>query len=143
MWKNLYDGFLQKLTSTWAEYLQRFTTCGRTVRDKFFSDIYSWAALWLILFSILSCAIYYYYLNAKFGKYYSRKSYFLTMLANSLLIAIATFISGRVILKSFICPTTTHLIWISIINFLYGAILFFLISIVIKWKSYMGKRTPF
>jgi len=143
MWKSLYDGFLQKLTTPWAEFIQRFAACGRNVRDKFFSDVYSWAAFWLIILSLLICVFYYYYLNGKFGKYYSKKSYFFTMFINGLLIAIATYITGKNILGEFICQTTTHILWLSVINFLYGAILFFLISLCIKWRSFMGKRTPF
>ena len=143
MWKNLYDEFLQRLTVPWAEFIQKFASCGRTVRDKFFSDVYPWAAFWLIAFSIVVCVFYYYYLNTRFGKYYSKKSYFLIMFINSLLIAIVTFINGKIFLGAFICSATTQILWFSIINFLYGAILFFIISVCIKWKSFMGKRTPF
>ena len=143
MWKNIYDSLLQKLTTPWAEFLQKYSSCGRNVRDKFFSDIYSMSGLLLFLFSVLICCFFYYYLNARFGKYYSKKSYFLTMLINSLLIAIITFVTGKIILNDFICPTTIRILWLSIINFIYGAVLFFIVSVCIKWKSHMGKRTPF
>jgi uncharacterized membrane protein len=143
MWKNIYDLLLQKLTTPWAEFIQKYSSCGRNVRDKFFSDVYSLSGLWLILISIIICCFFYFYLNGRFGKYYSKKSYFFTMFINSSLITIATFVTGRIILHDFICPTTTRILWLSIINFFYGIIWFLFVSACIKWKSYMGKRTPF
>lgn len=144
MWKLLYDKLLQWLTSIpWAEFLKKHGAIGRTFRDRVYQDMYSYAGIYLLLISVISCIIYYYYLNSRFGNYYSNKSWCWWMFINSFLIALTTFITGKVIFGSFICPTTTHVIWLSIINFVYGLLLFFIISILVKWKSPMAKRTPF
>ncbi len=144
MWKNIYDSILQSCTGiTWTQFMHDNGAIGTTVRNKFFSSMYPYAGIYLLFFSIITCIVYYYYFNARFGNYYTQKIYYWNMFINSLLIGLSTFITGKVVLGAFICPTTPHVIWLSIINFFYGAILFFGISILIKWKSPMAKRTPF
>lgn len=144
MWKSIYDSLLQALTSPFATFIHSYGDCGRKVRDKFYTDIYPTIGLELFLITILILLIYYYYFNFRFGKYYSKVTYFTVLLINSLLVGVITYITAHSYLNKMICPVSSHLIWISIINFIYAAILYFLLSIsIFKWLSPMGKRTPF
>ncbi len=150
MGKSLYDWFLQKLSYPWAEFLQRNAGCGRSVRDRFFSDIYTNSVLILFFLTICSCLFYYYYLNGKFGRYYKRRTYYFIMLINGLLVGTITYWSSVSTLSSFICPTMRLSFSLAFINFLYSIVLFFLLSLVIVkilplagLRSTMGYKTPF
>lgn len=155
MWKSLYDGLLQLLTIPWAEYLNENKRQGRLVRDTFFNEIYGWSGLVLLLVILISCVLYYFYFNRRFGRYYSLGTYFSWMIISSLLVGITTFIIARSFANDFISPTWSLVTWISFINIFYGVIMFFIISIVCQTiailvrkvlsidLSPMGSRTPF
>lgn len=153
--KFLYDALLQILGTTWAHYLRDHGAPGRLVRDAFFNQIYEWSAIILIFVTLISCLLYYFYFNKRFGKYYSRKSWFKWMFFTALIVGILTFIVGSTYLDSFSIPTLFLLVWQSLINFGYAkflflgiSILFQLISIIVRRisplnLSPMGNRTPF
>lgn len=143
MWKNLYDFLLQSLTVTWAEFIQKNKSCGTLVRNNFQSKVYADVGLYLIVSTLIVTLFFYYYLNSKFGRYYSLKSWFIALLINSLLIGLLSYYATKSILDNPICDVSRHILWISIINASYAAILFFIVSIIFKIKSPMGKKTPF
>lgn len=143
MFKSLFDDPLQSITSSWALFLHKYGDVGKSVRDEFYMSMYPFAGFVLVIFSIISCLIYYYHMNRLFGDNYSKRTYFTTLIVNSLAIGIVTFTKARLLLKSFTCPTSPHIVGLALINFAFGAFLFFLISCFIKWNSPMGKRTPF
>ena len=140
MWKYLYDAFLQKLTSPWASFLTKFAKQGRLVRDVFFNDVYQYSGIILSAVCIISCLLYYFYFNKKFGKYYTKRSWFKWMFVTSLVIGVLTFFVGRSCVSSFLCPTTPLIAWLSVINFLYGLVLFFIISLVCQLIAIMVRR---
>lgn len=80
MWKYLYDALLQLLTSSWASFLTKFAKQGRLVRDVFFNDVYQYSGIILFAVCFISCLLYYFYFNKKFGKYYTKRSWFKWML---------------------------------------------------------------
>lgn len=143
MWKSLYDSFLQLMTMPWAKFIQDKKSCGRIVRDSFQNKIYGEIGLYAIAIAVFFSVFFYYYLNSKFGRYYAFKSWVVTLLLTSVLVGLATYFGAKNILDNPICDVSMHLLWISIINAVYAGVLFFAISLVIKWKSPMGKRTPF
>ncbi len=155
MWKNLYDTLLQTLTTSWASYISSYSRQGRLVRDSFFNEIYQSAGAILVIVSLISTLLYYFYFNSQFGRYYKIKSWFKCMIFTSLLIGLATLIIGKSFLGSFSCPTFSLIMWLSIINILYGIILFFLLSVICQLfailvrklfyhdLSPMASRTPF
>jgi hypothetical protein len=155
MWKYFYDAFLQFLTTSWASYLTKNAAQGRLVRDVFFNNIYQWSGIILFLGCLLSCLLYYFYFNKRFGSYYTKRSWFKFMFITSLLIGIVTFLVGRSFVSSFICPTAPLVAWISVINFFYAIFLFFILSVICQLVavsirrlfafdlSPMGSRTPF
>jgi len=143
MWKSLYDSFLQSMTVQWAKFIQDNKSCGKAVRDNFQNKVYSEIGLYAIIITLILSVSFYYYFNLRFGRYYSLKSWIITLCLNSILVGIATYFLTKGILNNPICDASRQLLWISLINAIYAAIFFFLISLVIKWGSPMGKRTPF
>ncbi len=143
MWKNIYDSFFQILTIPWNEYLQKYTDCGKLVMDKFYISIYPLSGVLLVVSTLLLCIIYYYWFNLRFGKFYKRKSYFFFMIINSFVIGLISFIVAKSYLAKFNCTVTSQYLNFGVINFTYGAVLFFIVSILIKKWSPMGKKTPF
>jgi hypothetical protein len=155
MWKLLYDALLQLLTIPWAQYLNDNKRQGRLVRDTFFNDIYGWSGLILFSVTMAFCLLYYFYFNRRFGRYYSLKSYFLSMVFSSFLIGGGTAIVAKTYVADFVAPTWSLVIWLALINFLFGLILFFLVSLICQViaisvrrllsidLSPMGSRTPF
>lgn len=155
MWKYLYDAILQLLTSPWASFLTKYPAQGRLVRDAFFTNVYQWSGIILFLVTVISCLLYYFYFNKRFGNYYSKRTWFKFMFVTSFIIAILSFFVGRSFVSTFICPTTPLVAWVSVINFFYGLVLFFIISLICQLVailvrrlfaldlSPMGSRTPF
>ena len=155
MWKNFYDSVLQFLTTPWAYYLTKYAAQGRLVRDVFFTDIYQFSGIILFLTCILSSVLYYFYFNKRFGKYYTKKTWIKWMVITALIISILTFFVGKSFVSSFICPTTPLIMWLSVINFVYGLFLFSFFSaicqllavLIRRLFSYdlspMGNKTPF
>lgn len=143
MFKHLFDSLLQGMTVSWAEYIQKNTDSGLAFRDMFYENLYRDAFFLLLFVSVLTTFIYYLYLNANFGTYYSLKWYFFLMLTNSCVIFIASQLILYYSLKRFNCPTGPHIFSLSVISFVYGLITFFIISMLLKWFSPMGKKTPF
>ena len=143
MWKLIYDKVFQLLTIPWTEFIQRNADCGSNLRDRFYMDIYQSSGLILFIVTIIICFLYYYYFNNKFGNYYRKKTYFSFMITNSLVIGFFSYIIVKSNLSKLNCATSSQYLSIILINFLYGLILFFVISIIIKWWSTFGKRTPF
>lgn len=155
MWKNLYDSILQILAGSWAKYLSANGAPGRLVRETFFNSIYPYSGLILITVSLIATLLFYFYFNRRFGRYYKLKCWFLWMLLSSLIISFSTFILTKSFLSSFLCPTSLLIIWQSVINLLYGFILFFVLSLIFQAiaiivrklfsfdMSPMGSRTPF
>lgn len=142
MWKALYDIFLQSMTTSWARFLTENKTVGKSVRDNFQNRIYPEIGLYMIVITFVSCLFFYYYLNLKFGRYYSALSWFIALSVNSVLVGIVTYRVGKKMLGGPPIDVSGHLLWISIINSIYAIGLFFLLSAIMKWKSPMGKRTP-
>lgn len=142
-WKNLYDSFLQSLTSTWGEVLRTCGSEGRLIKDNFQNKVYPDIGLYLAGVTLITVLIYYYYLNAKFGRYYSIWFWFLTLLSNSIIIFLITYMRTQSILNSPVCNINRHILYISFINAFFAALLFFIMSLIVKWKSPMGKKTPF
>lgn len=143
MWKLFYDGPIQTATMPWSEYIQRYRSCGSTVQGNFQSNVYSLIGLEMVVISLVFALIYYYYFNYRFGRYYSGKSWGFTLALNSVVVAIATYFTTSAILDDPLCGVTSQTTWITIINFLYAGLMFFIFSIIMKWKSPMAKRTPF
>ena len=155
MWKTLYDSLLQFLAGDWAKYLADNKAPGRLVRDTFFNSIYPYSGLILIGITLGSTILFYFYFNNRFGRYYKVRTWFLWMLISSTIIGIFTFILTKSFLSSFICPTTLLIICQSLINLLWGFVLFFILSLVLQAMaiiirklfhidlSSMGSRTPF
>ena len=155
MWKFLYDALLQLLTSPWASYLTKFAKQGRLVRDVFFNDVYQYSGIILFSVCLISCLLYYFYFNKRFGGYYKKRTWVKWMISTAVIIGLLTFFVGRSSLISFLCPTTPIVAWLSFINFGYGIILFFILSLlcqliavlVRRLFSYdlspMASRTPF
>jgi hypothetical protein len=140
MWKSLYDTLLQWFTSPWAEYLNTNANQGRLVRAMFFNDIYQYSGIILFLICFISCLLYYFYFNKLFGKYYKRRTWLIWMIFTSLLVGLLTFIIGYPALTSFISPTTHLIAWLSVINFIYSLILFFITSIIFQLTAILVRR---
>jgi peptidoglycan biosynthesis protein MviN/MurJ (putative lipid II flippase) len=155
MWKYLYDGVLTFFTSPWAPFITKYAAPGRLVRDVFFTNVYQYSGIILFTVCLISCLLYYFYFNKRFGNYHLKRTWFKWMIITSLIIAILTYFVGRSLVSSFIIPTNAMIIWLSAINFVYGIFLFIIISIFCqlaaiitrKLFSYdlspMGYRTPF
>ncbi len=155
MWKNIYDPVLIFFTQPWARTLSTGGAQGRSMRNKFFEEIYPTAGFVLLAVSIFFALLFYFYLNNKFGIYYKIKNWFATMLLSSVIVGVITFILANSLLNTFTIPTGSFIIWLSVINFIYGAIVFFIISLICQSIaimvrrlfaydiSPMGNRTPF
>ena len=143
MWKSIYDSFLQLMTVSWAEFIRINKSTGRIVRDNFQSKVYPEIGLYLIAITLVLSLFYYYYLNFRFGKYYKKRAWVVILILNSSVVGIVTYLRANNLLDNPVIDVSKHLLWISLINALYAAILFFIFSLIIKWKSPMGKRTPF
>ena len=155
MWKYLYDALLQFLTSSWASFLTKFANQGRLVRDTFFNEIYYYSGIILLFGCLGSCLLYYFYFNKKFGRYYFKKTWLKWMITTSFFIGLITFFVGKSFVSSFLFPINPLLIWMSVINFTYGLLLFFIFSLICQViaivvrritpydLSPMGSRTPF
>lgn len=140
MWKSLYDSLLQWLTSPWAEYLNKNASQGRLVRDILFNDIYQYSGIILLSICLISCLLYYFYFNKRFGKYYKRRTWAIWMVITSIIVSLFTFIIGYSSLSSFLSPTTHLIAWLSVINFFYSLILFFILSIICQLVSILVRR---
>lgn len=140
MWKSLYDSLLQWLTSPWAEYLNKNANQGRVVRDMFFNDIYHYSGIILLLICLISCLLYYFYFNKRFGIYYKRRTWGIWMVITSFVVSLLTFFVGYSSLTSFLSPTTHIISWLSVINFFYSLILFFILSIICQLVSILVRR---
>ncbi len=143
MWKFLYDTLLQWLTSPWAAYMNKYAKQGRLVRDKFFNDIYQYSGIVLLSICIISCFLYYFYFNKRFGRYYRKRTWVKWMFITSLLIGILTFFVGSSSVASFLSPTTMLIVWLSIINLIFGIILFLLFSIICQLIAILVRRLFF
>lgn len=140
MWKSLYDTLFQWLTSPWAEYMNKYAKQGRLVRDMFFNDIYQYSGIILFLICIISCLLYYFYFNKRFGSYYKRRTWGIWMVITSILVGLLTFIAGYSSLTSFLSPTTPLIAWLSVINLFYSLILFFILSIICQLVTILVRR---
>lgn len=141
--RKLYDLVLEAFAMPWGQYLQLNKSCGRKVQDLFQYNIYGKISLVLIFVTIISLSFYYLYLNNRFGKYYSNKSWVITLSTNSLIIAVFTYLVSKSILDNPACDASNQLMWISVINLLFSIFLFFLLSFIFRLFSSMGKRTPY
>lgn len=155
MWKYIYDDILQLFTNTWAYFLSKYSAQGRLVRDEIQNTGYQQSGILLVIICLLSCLLYYFYFNKRFGRYYSKQVWFLWMFSTALSVAVATYLSVNSLLKPFVIPATPLVAGLSIINFFYGLILFFILSLIFQLISIvirrifaidlspMASRTPF
>jgi len=155
MWKYLYDALMQFFTSPWASFLTKYAAQGRLIRDAFFNSVYQCSGIILFLVCLISCLLYYFYFNKKFGNYYTKGTWFKFMFWTSFIVGVLTYIVGLQFVHLFLPPTWALLFCISVINFVYCLFLFFIFSIVCQLVSIgvrrltsydlspMGSRTPF
>lgn len=143
MWKQLYDGFLQFMTITWAEFMRSNGSAGKAIRDNFQNKIYPQVGLFLFFLSVVFVIFFYYYLNHRFGRYYSVKSWVSWLFAASIIVGVLSYYMANRALNNPAIDVSRHLLWFAVINTIYAGILFLLFSLVFKWGSRMGKRTPF
>lgn len=141
--KSIYDYIFQLLNQPWNQYVQKYTECGRSVMDSFYYIIYPTSGVWLIIISLIFCFLFYYYFNYHYGRYYKIKWFIVFLVLNSLIVFLVTFGISYFNLHKFSCTLFSQYLSFGLINFFYSALLFFIISIIIKWWSPMGKRTPF
>jgi hypothetical protein len=134
---------LETFYMPWGEYLGQYKSCGKEVQEDFQYSIYADISLQLFAITIISLSFYYLYLNNRFGRYYSNKSWFITMLINCVIIALLTYLTARNILDRPVCDVSGYLLWISTINFLFAIIGFIILSFVFRLFSSMGKHTPY
>ncbi|RYG15472.1 MAG: hypothetical protein EOO07_15335 [Chitinophagaceae bacterium] len=141
--RKLYDLFLESTAMSWSDYFKEYKSCGRKVQSIFQNEIYSLISLELFVVTLMSLAFYYLYLNNRFGRYYSNKTWFSFLFLNGLLIGVITYLSAKSALADVSCSVGGQLGWISVINFLLALILFTLLSFVFRLGSAMGKHTPY
>ncbi len=141
--RKLYDALLEKFYMPWAEYVRLNESCGRRVQQSFQSDIYFEVSIELLLISSISLLIYYLYLNNRFGKYYSNRSWFVTFIFNSIIVSVVTYFTASEILANPPCNVSPLIFRISLINLLLALLIFFLLSFIFRQFSLMGKRTPY
>jgi len=140
MWKNLYDGILQSLHKNWAAYIAEYASQGRKVRDTFFNEVYPYSGLLLFGICLLSCLLYYFYFNKRFGRYYSLRTWFSWLLVTAGLAGMLTFWTGLSSMSPFHCPTSLMITYMAIINTLYALFLFFLFSLLCQTAAIMVRR---
>jgi len=143
MWQKLYDSFLQFMTVSWADFLRMNRSAGRAVKDSFQYKVYPEVGLSLLVIGGMFAFFYYYYLNARFGRYYSVKSWLVMLFISSIVVGVVTYLRTKSILDGPSIDVSQQLLSLSLINTIYAAFLFLLMSLIIKWYSPMGKRTPF
>lgn len=143
MWKALYDEALQSFTMRHAQLIQKYGTPGIKVKDTLTTSTYQDVGTLLIIITLIACITYYYYFNSRFGRYYSTGSWFKFMAIAAVFVAIGTLAVVVGDLSKSTVPVKNYYFWLTFINIIYTAFLFFIISLLIKWGSPMGKRTPF
>lgn len=140
MWKNLYNWLLEMVTNPWAYFVTKHSAQGRLVKDIFFASIYQYAGFILLTVSVVSCMLYYFYFNRRFGRYYTRRWWVLWMFSTSFLIGFSTFLVANSMLSAFLIPTMPLVLWLSLINAFYGIILFFFVSLICQGIAILGRR---
>jgi len=143
MWKSLYDALLQALTVSWAEYIRSSSSAGKMIRDNFQHNIYPDIGLIFLVVATVFGVFYYYYLNFRFGRYYTNRTWWFILGLSSITSGLITYWKVKTMLNNPIVDVSHQLLWIGIINAAYAGVFFFMVSLLIKWFSPMGKRTPF
>jgi hypothetical protein len=155
MWRFFYDVILQLLVVSWAQYRKMNNEAAIQVRDAFRDYIYRHCGLVLILFTLASCFVYYFYMNRRFGGYHRLSDYFKWMTITASIVSLITLWIARSYVAQYTAPTWGFCSWLAAVNFTYSLILFFVVSVICQVVSIMvrrlfsldispmGNRTPF
>ena len=144
MWKSLYDGFLQAVSTKWTLFIAQASEqdIALKVRNTFNNDIYPSVGVMLIAVTLFFCLLYYYGLNNLPGYYFKIKYWFLFMLISVLSIAFLTyFLSSNEVKMFSIVKPQKFITALVMVNMFYSIILFYILSICIKWIT-PAKTTP-
>ncbi|WP_338793707.1 hypothetical protein [Bernardetia sp. MNP-M8] len=100
--------------------------------------------LWLLLaITIVMAILFYFFYNRLYSSYNSFGSWFRTFLLNGFLTGVVAFIIAYSAFSKAFKPVLTLSLWYAVINLLYGFLLFFVLSMIFKWFSTNGRKTPF
>lgn len=144
MWKRLYDGPLESFTVRWSSFINASddTAFAEELRRIFTTDVYSYAGYTLLLVTGICCYLYYYVLAKKPGYYFKLRYWLLFMGISAMIVLAATYFLSASELKKFSSLRPPSFAWnLAVINTLYSLVLFWIISVFIKWGS-PAKTTP-
>jgi hypothetical protein len=139
----LYDFALEKVTTSWSNYVESNSDCGADVKAKFQGTLYGQLGLYCLLITAVSLLLYYFYFNSRFGRYYKNRHWMLFLFLSSLAIFVCTMFIGNAAVKELECKTDQLVYWLALINAFYGAFAFGLLSFLVRLKSPMGRYTPY
>ena len=144
MWKSLYDPLLELFTLKWSTFIAQSvdSDLAQQLRNTFRNDIYAKAGSVLVIVTGLTCFFYYYVLAKRPGYYFKLKYWFTCLLAAAVIVFTLTYFLSASEVKMFSAVKPLKFTFnLAVINTLYSAILFWIISIFIKWWS-PAKTTP-
>jgi hypothetical protein len=100
--------------------------------------------LWLIIaISLISVLLFYLFFNKIYSSYNSGGSWFRTFLLNGFICGIVAFIIVYAAFPAIFKTVLTLSLWYAVLNMVYAFILFFVLSMIFKWFSPNGRKSPF
>ena len=101
-------------------------------------------SLWLLLaITFVAAILFYFFYNRLYSSYNSIGSWFRTFLLSGFLTGVVSFVIAYSAFSKAFKPVLTLSLWYAVLNLLYGLILFFVFSLLFKWFSTNGRKTPF
>ena len=113
-----------------------------THSDPQFYDIYNTAGLTFVLTSLLFIILYYYVFNYFWARYYKLGHWFFFLIIDSIIILVVVLLicsSYELVISNYF----SDIFLFALLTSLFGAVLFFLWSLALKWWSKNAKYTPF
>lgn len=149
MWKPLFDWFVQLFSGiTWSQLLAQHNEnadAASRLRNVFRNDLYPISGTALVAITIIAVFVYYFVFNRKGGAGYGYKIkyWFIFLISTSIIIGVSVLLISVNSTGSFkqFNPLKFSLA-LSVASTLYSAILFFLVSLIVKRFS-VANRTPF
>lgn len=149
MWNLLYDRLVQLFAGLkWSVFLYQNNSDvnkATQLRNLFRNDLYSISGMVMIAISVLAAVVYYFVLNRRGGSGYAFKNrfWFTALLVNAFCIALVMLsISIRMSRGYSLLHPFKYCLSLGLVNLIYSAILFFVLSLILKRYS-VASTTPF
>ncbi len=131
------------LRTIYENILRNITKIPASTTNAWREDIFPTTFWLVVIISLLSVLLFYYFFNKLYSSYNGKGNWFATLFLNAFICGGVAITIVLVAIKLPVKQILALILWYGTINFVYGLLLFLFGTLLLKWFSPNGRKVPF